>query len=95
MIPLKRCDRCGAQAAGYMDIDFHCNRRRCPIRSLLDAKREMAQVAYSGSEDRKSQREALKVMLAVMLWSSEHEDETIGMTDEQMAEYVKTRGPKP
>lgn len=78
-----------------MDIDFRCTRRRCPIRSLLDAKREMAQVAYSGPEDRKSQREALKIMLDVMLWSSEHKDETIGMTDEQIVEYVKTRGPKP
>lgn len=94
MKPLAHCERCGAQAAGYMDIDFHCTRRRCPIRSLMDAKHEMAQVAYQGSEDRKTQREALKIMLDTMLYSAEHEDETVGMSKEQLEEWAKTHGPR-
>lgn len=94
MIPLAPCERCGAQAAGYTDIDFSCNRRRCPLRGFLDAKAELIRVAYAGPEPIASKREAAKCVLDVMLWSSEHEDEVAGMSNQQIAEWVKTHGPK-
>lgn len=77
-----------------MDIDFHCTRRRCPIRGIMDAKREMERAAYEGPEDNRAKREALKIMLDLMLYSAEHEDETAGMSKEQLEEWAKTHGPR-
>lgn len=95
MIPLAPCERCGAQSAGYADIDFTCNRRRCPIRGFLNAKDEMIKEAYAGPEPIAAKRKAAIALLDIMLWSSEHEDEVAGMSHEEMAEWVKTHGPQP
>jgi hypothetical protein len=63
---LAKCERCGAQAAGYMDIDFRCEKKQCPLRGLLDAKAKMLKFAYQGPERKASQRKALEIMLDLM-----------------------------
>lgn len=64
---MKACERCGAQPAGFMDIDFRCNKRRCPLRGILDAKELCAKVAAEGNEPPLAKREALKILFDVML----------------------------
>lgn len=88
------CERCGAQAAGYMDIDFHCNRRRCPIRGLLDAKAAAARVAAAGDEDPRVQREALMVLFETMLFAVDHQDDTAGMSEAELKAWVAKNAPR-
>jgi hypothetical protein len=66
MPKLRKCERCGAQAAGYMDIDFRCEKKQCPLRNLLDSKATMIKFAYQGSEGESAQRKATQIMLDLM-----------------------------
>ena len=64
----KGCDRCGAGMAAVMELNFSCNRRRCPMRSLLDAKRDCERVARDAAPGNvRAQQEALRTLFACIV----------------------------
>lgn len=61
---LAKCERCGAQAAAYLDLDFRCNRSRCKIRGILNAKDACLRVAMDApGATPEIAREATKILI--------------------------------
>ena len=63
---LKPCRRCGTQSVAYLDLDFECKRRRCPIKEILEAKRECLAIAMDGPEPAESKRRAAQIAFSTM-----------------------------
>lgn len=63
---LEPCKRCGAQSAAYLDLDFTCSRRRCGIKSILEAKRDCLAIAMEGPESAAAKRKAAQIAFTTM-----------------------------